>query len=449
MAKTYALLPSLCALSLTVACFEDPAATGSDSADTTGDGDGDPGDGDGDPGDGDGDPGDGDGDPGDGDGDPGDGDGDPGDGDGDPGDGDGDGDGDPQPVCGDGQLTGNEVCYDEPTVVQVPLANAQGAGIADLDNDGHLDVVFSSFTASAISLLGDGTGSFASPNAINLGANAGVVRIALAPIADNVPDLVAADLVNGQMVRVRGDGDGTFASPGNFPGARWDVALADMNGDNRLDMAYTLMNPEGVGVRLGTAAESFGNALTVSYNFADPFDVAVGDVTGDDQPDVVVGDSGADQVVVFSGNGTGNLTFAQTIATENGPSSVALGDLDGDGDLDVIVGAGPVVQVFGSPNFALADETTVVGGVLSTAVVDIDGDGNLDVVTLDSGQTPALSLMLGNGDLTLQDQIVINLPDMIYPYDLAVGDLNEDGAPDFAVAAAGQSPFSVIVLSGA
>ena len=46
--------------------------------------------------------------------------------------------------------------------------------------------------------------------------------------------------------------------------------------------------------------------------------------------------------------------------------------------------------------------------------------------------------------------MVINLPDAIYPYELAAGDVNGDGAPDFAVAGAGAGdPISLIVLSDA
>jgi hypothetical protein len=69
--------------------------------------------------------------------------------------------------------------------------------------------------------------------------------------------------------------------------------------------------------------------------------LALADVDGDGDLDLVVGNYGSAQNRVYLNNGSG--TFADFTATQfpmigDSTSSVTLGDVDGDGDLDLVVG---------------------------------------------------------------------------------------------------------------
>src|SRR5207247_1003460 len=78
------------------------------------------------------------------------------------------------------------------------------------------------------------------------------------------------------------------------------------------------------------AAQNFATGLT-------PFSVAVGDVNGDGKPDLAVANYNSNTVSVLLGNGNGTFQAAQNFATGATPRSAAVADLNGDGKPDLAV----------------------------------------------------------------------------------------------------------------
>jgi hypothetical protein len=67
--------------------------------------------------------------------------------------------------------------------------------------------------------------------------------------------------------------------------------------------------------------------------------LALGDVDGDGDPDLVLGNSGQNRLYLNDGSGTfTDATTERMPTTNDSTGSVALGDVDGDGDLDLICG---------------------------------------------------------------------------------------------------------------
>ncbi len=112
------------------------------------------------------------------------------------------------------------------------------------------------------------------------------------------------------------------------------VAIADLNGDSKLDIATANHDGSSAAVLLGDGAGGFQSAGSFpAVNI--PQSLAVADVDQDGKPDLVVPDfSGTTAAILI---GASNGTFARTavVTVGAGPAAVVATDLNGDGKNDV------------------------------------------------------------------------------------------------------------------
>lgn len=137
-------------------------------------------------------------------------------------------------------------------------------------------------------------------------------------------------------------------------------------------------------------------------------------------------------------------------AVAAGADSVAAGDLDSDGDADLVVGnhgaaSISVLRATGPFAFASRVDYAVAGGYpYDVAIADLDRDGALDVV---SANVTYLGIHLGNGDGTLQP-VITTYTTGGSPYRVDIADLDGDGAPDLVVSNANNGPVGVLYNQG-
>ena len=185
-------------------------------------------------------------------------------------------------------------------------------------------------------------------------------------------------------------------------------------------------------------------------NFLGGVRPAVGDVTGDGVPDLVVGagPGGASHVRVFDGasgvQADGPLgSFVAFEASFTGGVTVAAADVNRDGYADVIVaagsGGGPRVRVLSGADgavladFFAADESMRLG--LSVAAADMNRDGAADIITATgAGGATEVTVFSGPDRARLTNFLAFG-SDFTLGVSLAAADVNRDGVADILVGA--------------
>jgi hypothetical protein len=228
------------------------------------------------------------------------------------------------------------------------------------------------------------------------------------------------------------------------------VAVADFNGDGKMDIAFNILQPlpQG-GVLLGNGNGTFRPALRLSYPATGPF--LVGDFNGDGKPDLVFGYG---MIPVYLGKGDGtfgspiNVSACTGIGATGTVTDVTLqiGDFNHDGRTDILCGTS-ILLSNGDGTFSA---TGVVGSApLETVVLvaDFNHDGVPDVLL--RGISGNLVVVLGRGDGTFGSELALNyaLPPNTYRKFLA-GDFNGDGKIDLIDFSTGSSHIDFLQGNG-
>jgi hypothetical protein len=319
--------------------------------------------------------------------------------------------------------------------------------------------------------------------AVNFAAEA---RVSAGPIltavaigdldGDGLPDLATANNGGSAVTVFRNTGTAgapAFAGGVSFTvgGNPWAVAIGDLDGDGKPDLATANERPNSVGsvsVLRNTALP--GSLTTTSFAAKADFTVgtaqraaalAIGDLDGDGQPDLAVANSSSSTVSVFRNTALpGSLTttsFATKVdfATGPTPQAVAIGDLDGDGqpDLAVANSGGATVSVFRNvttagnlttASFAARVDFTTGAAPQAVAIGDLDGDGKPDLAVANGTDNSVSVLRNVSAAGTPAFAAKVDVATGGNPLALAIGDLDGDGRPDLATANGSGSSASVL-----
>jgi uncharacterized protein (TIGR03437 family) len=210
----------------------------------------------------------------------------------------------------------------------------------------------SNSVSGIVVLLGDGKGGFGAP-VMTQGISASFLAAADLN-GDGKPDLVAAlastFTSTGQttpgLTVLLGKGDGTF-STGQTLFTTYVVQriqLVDVNGDGKLDLIVTIDDANFgnfVGIALGKGDGTFNTPTTVKTDFG-PEGIAVADLNGDKRLDLAVAHCcGATDMTYLLGNGDGTFQPEVHFSGGTSPYDVLAMDLNKDGKIDLLVANKP------------------------------------------------------------------------------------------------------------
>jgi len=245
------------------------------------------------------------------------------------------------------------------------------------------------------------------------------------------------------------------------------VTLADVNRDGKLDILVADCGPTSscygngsVGVLLGNGDGTFQPVVTYPSGGNTAESIAVADVNGDGNPDLIVANcgsqfncSGIGLIGVLLGNGDG--TFQPVATYPSGglyAESVVARDVNGDGKPDLIVANcsgncssyGSVGVLLGNGDGTFQPAVTFYSGGMgaeSVTVADVNGDGKPDVIVANCSSnsfycSPGdgdVVVFLGNGDGTFYGGQAYDSGGL-RAVSVTVADTNGDGKPDILVA---------------
>ncbi len=229
----------------------------------------------------------------------------------------------------------------------------------------------------------------------------------------------------------------TFAPPGSLEGT--SAAAGDLDGDGDIDVVVGETAGEGGAIRLNDGSGDF-SAETAVLAGSNTLSVAVADVDGDGDLDAIFGLEAASNRVLTN-DGDGNfIDSGQLLGGAVDTNRVVAADFDRDGDIDLAFanGGGAVDVVFTNDGDGIFVSSTNALGTEDTtgmAAGDVDNDGDLDLLAAYGATGGANQVFLNDGAGLFTAGATVLLTNSRA---VSLGDLNGDGALDAFFAVNGQ-----------
>jgi hypothetical protein len=352
-----------------------------------------------------------------------------------------------------------------PAVTYGTGTTPQGIALVDINGDGRLDIITANSNSNNVGvLLGSATTPGTFPATATFYGSGGdfPVGIGVSDVnGDGRPDIVVSSSANVGVLLNQATAPGTFSaaivySSGNS--SPRGLALTDVNRDGRLDIITGGNGNLGVLLNLAAAPGTFGPAAT--YNTGTSAnDIAVGDVNGDGRPDVAVSNFNGGNISLLLNSASAPGTFPAVASYNTGGISargITLGDVNGDGRLDLVTGNQDSNNISVLLNQAASPGTfgpaalysSGANGPNGVAVRDMNGDGRPDIVSANnnagSGSTVSVLLNSATTPGTFLAGTTYNSGGR-GPIQIALGDVNGDSQPDITTSLVNSAAIGVLL----
>lgn len=331
------------------------------------------------------------------------------------------------------------------TPVTVDSGFPENATVGDINGDGKLDAIIPGIGGLRV-LVGNGNGTF----------------------FDRLLGL--ADVTTSNVVNLHPSLPGFLPRP---VGGTGDLKAVDVNRDGKLDLVcvttvgINFTNYSFISVLINTGVnDANGVPLFTTTHHWSPFlgvrPVTVGDLNGDNWPDLIIGTC-CNGIQVWTSNvGTGTFTPGQVTSLTPGAGGPSVGwgviaDLNGDGKADYVVTSNQnhgANVFFGNGDGTLQTPASYLpNGAVSVAVADVNGDGKPDLLMGDTTSgAEGLLVYLNNGLGPFGAPILYAIPGFSSSFNggatVAVADINGDGKHDAVLSNTNSNTIAVLLGDG-
>ena len=231
------------------------------------------------------------------------------------------------------------------------------------------------------------------------------------------------------------------------------ITIADLNNDQQLDIVVAYYGTNSIGIFLGMNDGTFVNYTTIFTNSCRPIYIHIAHLDNNTFLDLVMTDYGTDSINIYSGDGTGNLSHWKRYSTgyDSSPVSLTSGDLNDDHCLDLVVansGTNNLGIFFGKCNGEFSDQQVLSTGIYSRpnsiVVGNLNRDNLMDIAVANY-ETKNIGVFLNTGNGTFAKQTIYMLENTS-PYFIVVGDINKDEETDLIVTGIGVN--NIVILLG-
>lgn len=312
----------------------------------------------------------------------------------------------------------------------------------DANGDGTPDLaVVAPATGEVLLLVGVGDGTFVD------GGTPTVVAVGQSTLAaghfddDLLEDVVVGNNDFGQLTVLHADGGTGFTTDAPVdtvalggPTTVASMAVGDLTGDGLPDVVVANQSSAEVELYAGGRPAVDGAFLlagTALFQLDGPDSVSVHDMSAGAGPSVVGLDATTGEAFVFSRQGP-NYTAALSWSPADGPArQVTAADVDEDGVLDLVATVEPsnrtVIRLDGGGELSLAAGTTP----LVSAALDLDGDTHRDALMVNTGDS-TMGVNCGDGAGGFERDLRV-FPTGGQPSRFVTADFDGDGREDVAV----------------
>ena len=281
--------------------------------------------------------------------------------------------------------------YGDPVVIFDEELFGLRAEPLDVDGDGDLDVIACvNFNSRVFWLENDGDGNFNSVKNIDINL-------------DDLDDMVLADLDQdgymdvvmssysfsssiGQIFWYRNKGDGTFSDQKIIISSISDtraITIADFNGDGMDDLLIATYLEDQLGWMPNQGGGNFGEIIEIDPE-GDGYSTFASDIDNDGDVDLIIGKTF--NIFIYENDGSGSFTKKTQELDFQITWDVATADIDSDGDQDILVGdsVDDEFDIFindGTGYFENTESITSIEGIVNCIkATDMDSDGDIDIL---------------------------------------------------------------------